>query len=72
MAPMNHSEEFLGAMKWSSNPTRWCSVGNMLTTLIAAQPESIELIDYRQACDEQGLCLVSSAAMGFLGRRNGA
>ncbi len=60
-------EEFLGAMKWSNNPTRWCSVGNMLATLIAAKPQEIELIDYRQACDEQGLCLVSSAAMGLLG-----
>jgi len=60
-------EEFLGAMRWSSNPTRWCSVGNMLATLIAAQPEAIELIDYRQACDDQGLCMVSSAAMGLVG-----
>jgi AmmeMemoRadiSam system protein B len=65
-------EEFLGAMKWCNNPTRWCSVGNMVATLMALKPETVELIDYRQACDDQGLCLVSSAAMGLIGGSNGA
>lgn len=56
-------EEFLGAMRWSANPTRWCSIGNMTAALMLTRPEKVELIDYRQACDEGGLCLVSSAAM---------
>lgn len=64
------AEDFLAGMRWSSNPTRWCSVGNMFAALVAGRPEEVELIDYRQACDEQGLCLVSSSAMAFVG--NGA
>jgi hypothetical protein len=32
-----------------------------------AKPKSVELIDYRQAVDEQGHGLISSAAMVFLG-----
>jgi hypothetical protein len=56
-------ETFLGAFRWNRNPTRWCSVGNMAATLMLTEAETIELIDYRQACDERGQALVSSAAM---------
>jgi AmmeMemoRadiSam system protein B len=56
-------DEFVAAMRWNKNPTRWCSVGNMTALLQLAHPESIELIDYRQAYDERGTALVSSAAM---------
>jgi len=59
-------EEFLGAMQWNHNPTRWCSIGNMLAVLRLAAPCTVELIDYRQACDEKGMALVSSAAMAIL------
>jgi len=58
--------EFLSAVQWCKNPTRWCSVGNMYATLRIAKPTSIELIDYRQASDEQGMMMVSSAAMALL------
>lgn len=60
------AEEFLGAMKWCNNPTRWCSVGNMTAALLLTRTEEVELIDYRQAYDERGLALVSSAAMALL------
>lgn len=56
-------EDFLEAMRWNKNPTRWCSIGNMSAILRLTQADEIELIDYRQAVDEKGLCLVSSAAM---------
>ncbi|MCP3902481.1 MAG: AmmeMemoRadiSam system protein B [Planctomycetes bacterium] len=56
-------EEFLGAMRWNKNPTRWCSIGNMAALLSLVRPEAVELIDYRQAFDEKGMALVSSAAM---------
>lgn len=59
------AEEFLGAMRWCNNPTRWCSVGNMSAALMLARPAGVELIDYRQAVDEQGMVLVSSAAMAM-------
>ncbi len=56
-------EEFLAAMRWNKNPTRWCSVGPMAAMLMLTEPETVELIDYRQAYDERGIALVSSAAM---------
>lgn len=59
------AEEFLAAMRWNKNPTRWCSIGNMAAILSLTQPETVELIDYRQAYDEQGLVMVTSAAMAL-------
>lgn len=59
------SEEFLAAFKWNKNPTRWCSLGNMSALLRLVQPQSVELIDYRQAYDEQGQAMVSSAAIAL-------
>lgn len=58
-------EEFLAAVRWNKNPTRWCSIGSMTALLELARPQSIELIDYRQACDEKGMVMVSSAAMAL-------
>ncbi|MFK7959900.1 MAG: AmmeMemoRadiSam system protein B [Phycisphaerales bacterium] len=58
--------EFIGAMRWNRNPTRWCSIGNMSATLMLSEPESIELLDYRQARDEQGMAMVSSASMALM------
>lgn len=60
------AEEFLGAMKWNRNPTRWCSVGNMTALLALAQPNELELLDYRQAYDGRGQAMVSSAAIALL------
>lgn len=59
------ADEFLDAMSWNRNPTRWCSIGNMAATLQLAAPDAIDLIDYRQAIDDKGHCLVSSAAMSM-------
>ena len=61
------AEDFLAAMKWCNNPTRWCSVGNMAALLMLAQPAQVELIDYRQAYDDKGMAMVSSAAMVLTG-----
>ncbi len=60
------SADFLAAMKWNKNPTRWCSIGNMAAILELTQPQTVELIDYRQAYDENGMVMVSSAAMALL------
>jgi AmmeMemoRadiSam system protein B len=59
------AEQFLAAMEWNKNPTRWCSIGNMTALLRLARPTTIELIDYRQARDERGMAMVSSAAMAL-------
>jgi AmmeMemoRadiSam system protein B len=64
-------KEFIGGslvarMQELKNPTRWCSVGCMTAAARLAKPSAIELIDYRQAVDEQGNALVSSASMVML------
>lgn len=59
-------QEFIAAMKWNKNPTRWCSIGNMAAVLDLVQPEAVELIDYRQAYDENGMVMVTCAAMGLV------
>jgi AmmeMemoRadiSam system protein B len=60
------AEEFISAMKWNKNPTRWCSVGNMTALLALARPTNCELIDYRQACDDKGVGMVTSAAIALM------
>ena len=59
-------ETFLAGFNWNRNPTRWCSIGNMAAVLELVRPETVELIDYRQACDERGFAMVSSAAIALL------
>lgn len=60
------AQEFLSAVKWNKNPTRWCSVGNMAAILELARPDSLELLDYRQAYDDKGMVMVSSAAIALM------
>ena len=62
----NDADEFVAAMKWNNNATQWCSIGNMSATLKLVQPESVELIDYRQAVDDKGIALVSSCSIAML------
>ena len=61
----NDPGAFIEAMEWSKNPTRWCSIGNMSAVAELAGADEIELLDYRQACDEEGNCLVSIASMAL-------
>jgi AmmeMemoRadiSam system protein B len=62
----NDPETFLSGFAWNKNPTRWCSIGSMSAILQLADAESIELIDYRQAYDDRGFAMVSSAAIVLL------
>ena len=38
----------------------------MTAILMLTEPEAVELIDYRQAYDERGFALVSSAAIALM------
>ncbi len=60
------AEHFLGGFQWNRNPTRWCSIGNMHALLMLTKPAGLELIDYRQAYDDRGFAMVSSAAMAVV------
>jgi len=62
----NDTETFMSGFAWNKNPTRWCSIGGMSAILQLARPQAIELIDYRQAYDDRGFALVSSAAIALL------
>ncbi len=53
-------------MRELRNPTRWTSVGALVAAARLAKPSAIELVDYRQAVDEQGSALVSGASMAML------
>ncbi len=54
------------ALKSSGNATRWSSAGAMFVASTVAKPSGVELIDYRQSVDEQGMALVSAASMALL------
>ena len=54
---------FRESMEWSKNPTRWCSVGNMSALVeLVGDGHEIELLDYRQAVQDDGSALVSASA----------
>ncbi|MFM7260825.1 MAG: AmmeMemoRadiSam system protein B [bacterium] len=54
------------ALKSTGNATRWSSAGALFVASTVAAPSSVELIDYRQSVDEQGMALVSAASLALL------
>jgi AmmeMemoRadiSam system protein B len=56
----------IDALKASGNATRWSSSGALAVASMVAKPSSVELIDYRQSVDDQGMALVSAASMALL------
>jgi AmmeMemoRadiSam system protein B len=60
------ADKFVAKMRDQKNPMRWTSVGALMAASKLAKPKSVELIDYRQAVDDQGVGLISSAAMVLL------
>ncbi len=63
MLEQNKPDDLVGAMAWQGNPTRWCSVGNLVATLGITQPEEVEVLSYAGAMDPQGMGLVTHAAL---------
>jgi len=55
-------DDLVASMAWQQNPTRWCSIGNIVAMLKTVRPERIELLQYMGAMDPQGQGLVSSIA----------
>ena len=59
--------EFVSAMSWCGNSTRWCSIGSMMATLAFCAPSEVELLDYRQSWDQdKGHWMVTSASMALV------
>ncbi len=53
-------DDLIASMAWQQNPTRWCSIGNIVAMLKTVRPERVELLQYMGAMDPQGQGLVSS------------
>jgi AmmeMemoRadiSam system protein B len=59
----NKPDELVSSMAWQQNPTRWCSVGNLVATMMVVKPREVQLLNYTATLDQQGLGMVSSAAI---------
>ncbi|MBL8991521.1 MAG: AmmeMemoRadiSam system protein B [Phycisphaerae bacterium] len=57
--------ELVSAMAWQKNPTRWCSIGNLVAASMAVDPAEVRLLNYAAAADPQGLTMVSSASLAM-------
>ncbi len=58
-------DELVAAMSWQNNPTRWCSTGSLVATMLAVEPQDVQILNYAGAMDQQGMAMVSSAAMAL-------
>ncbi|MGD9693334.1 MAG: AmmeMemoRadiSam system protein B [Phycisphaerales bacterium] len=58
----NKPNDMLAAMTWQRNPTRWCSIGNLVATMRIVEPTEFRLLQYTAAMDQQGMSMVSSCA----------
>lgn len=65
LVTQNKPGDLVGAMAWQQNHTRWCSIGNICATLKTVEPKDIKLLNYAAAMDQQGLTMVSHAAMAM-------
>ncbi|HYE03736.1 MAG TPA: AmmeMemoRadiSam system protein B, partial [Phycisphaerales bacterium] len=54
--------ELVATLSWLQNPTRWCSLGNLVAAMLIADPAEVEIFNYGAALDQQGLAMVSSVA----------
>jgi len=59
----NKPAELVASMAWQQNPTRWCSIGNIVATLLTVEPSEIDLLNFSAALDQQGMTMVSSVSM---------
>jgi AmmeMemoRadiSam system protein B len=59
-------DELVAAMSWQQNPTRWCSIGNLVATLKIVEPSSVVLYNFAASMDEQGTALVSNVGMAMM------
>ncbi|MFT5424743.1 MAG: AmmeMemoRadiSam system protein B [Phycisphaerales bacterium] len=55
-------EDLIGAMAWQQNPTRWCSVGNLVAGMRICEADRLSVLRYNAALDSQGQAMVSSVA----------
>jgi len=54
--------ELVSSMAWQQNPTRWCSVGNIVATMMLTDAEKVRMLSYAGAGDPQSGSMVTSFA----------
>lgn len=61
----NKPDDLISQMTWQQNPTRWCSIGNMVAAMRVAEPSEVRILNYGAALDPQGMSMVSHAAIAM-------
>ncbi len=56
------ASELIASMAWQQNPTRWCSVGNMVATILATEAEQVRILNHTAAGDAQNMAMVTTCA----------
>ncbi len=56
-------DDLISSVAWQGNPTRWCSIGNLVAMLKLTGAQELKLLNYSAALDPQGMSMVSSAAL---------
>lgn len=56
------ASELVASMAWQQNPTRWCSVGNMVATMLATDAQTVRLLNHTATADQQSVAMITSAA----------
>ena len=54
--------ELVSTLAWQQNPTRWCSVGNMVATMMLTDAQSVRMLSYAGAGDPSTGSMVTSFA----------
>jgi AmmeMemoRadiSam system protein B len=55
-------EDLVSSMAWQQNPTRWCSVGNLVAMLKVTDAKAVKRLNYAGVGDQQGVAFVTSYA----------
>ena len=56
------ASELVASMAWQQNPTRWCSVGNMVATMLVTEAQSVRVLNHAAAADQQSMAMITSCA----------
>jgi len=59
----NKPWDVVASMAWQQNPTRWCSTGNLVATLLVTEAKEVKLLNHSATVDPNGMAMVSSTSM---------
>jgi predicted class III extradiol MEMO1 family dioxygenase len=62
MLEQGKPDEMIASMSWQQNPTRWCSLGNLVAGMRISGASKLTIFSYAGAMDPQGQALVSSVS----------